>query len=183
MIFEHLFHTQEERSVSLELPVEAKGHEQWMGDGYYFWQDYEFAQWWGNLKKCHKRNISQKYSIYKATIQCDEDDFIDTVFNENDYINFVRAIEKFSKKYQIQFNKKPSLIEFNDFIFDKHIWQSIKVIRFQDIPENDELMAVNDFYYKKRIQFRVNDSDNITKFVLDDCFDCVQLQQKKKNNK
>jgi hypothetical protein len=173
MIFEDLYHTQEFRTPLLKLPIEARGNQQWLGDGYYFWQDYEFAQWWGNAKKCQLKNKSRKYSVFKATIECHEDDFIDTVFNEEDYRNFVNAIERFAKKYFMQFEKKPNLTEFNDFIFDKTLWQNIKVIRFQDIPENNSLMAVDGYYYKKRIQFRVTDTDNISKFVYDDSFNCI----------
>jgi hypothetical protein len=173
MIFENLYHTQEFRTPILKLPVEATGNEQWLGDGYYFWQDYEFAQWWGNTKKCKLKNKTKKYTVFKATIECDKDDFIDTVYDEEDYKNFVNAIERFAKKYTMQFNKKPNLIEFNDFIFDKRLWQNIKVIRFQDLPKDRSLIAVDGFYYKKRIQFRVIDTDNIIKFEVDDSFDCI----------
>ena len=173
MKFCNLYHTQEFRTPLLKLPVEATGNKQWLGDGYYFWHDFDFAQWWGNDKKCKLKNISRKYSVYKASIVCQEDDFIDTVFNEKDYVNFVNAIDRFAKIYQIQFGAKPSLVEFNDFIFDKRLWSNIKVIRFQDIPKNDDLMAVNGFYYKKRIQYRVTDTENIINFVHDDYFDCV----------
>ncbi|MEN9442824.1 MAG: hypothetical protein RLZ33_2901 [Bacteroidota bacterium] len=173
MTFEDLYHTQEYRTPLLKMPIEATGSKQWLGDGYYFWQDYEFAQWWGTTKKCKPKNISRKYSVFKATIICDEDDFIDTVFNEEDYRNFVHAIERFAKSYVKQFHKKPNLVEFNDFIFDKKLWQNIRVIRFQDIPENDNLISVDGYYYKKRIQFRVTDTDNIVNFVHDDCFHCI----------
>jgi hypothetical protein len=173
MQLDNLFHCQEYRGAILSLPIEGIGSDQWLGDGYYFWQDYEFAQWWGNNKKCNNKNLSRRYSVYKASIEFDEDDFIDTVFNETDYRNFVKNIEKFANKYFLQFNKKPSLIEFNDFISDKKIWSNIKIIRFQDVPLNDDLMSVKGFYYKKRIQIRVLNIENITNFVLDDCFDCI----------
>ena len=168
-----LFHTQEYSDKQLNFPVLAEGNEQWLGDGYYFWQAYEFAKWWGESKKCKRSNIYRRYSIFKATLTFTEDQFIDTVFKEEDYNNFVNTIEKFALKFVKEFKCKPSLEEFNDFIADKGLWEEIKVIRFQDIPENDSLMSVNGYYYKKRIQFRVNDPKIITTFALLKTLYCV----------
>jgi len=168
-----LFHTQEYREPQLKFPVLAEGNEQWLGDGYYFWQDYEFAKWWGETKKCKRTNVSRRYSIFTATISFTEDEFIDTVFNEEDYYNFVSTIQKFASKYVSVFKHKHSLEEFNDFIADKGLWQDIKVIRFQDIPENDALMSVNGYYYKKRIQLRINAPEKITTFALLKTLYCV----------
>jgi hypothetical protein len=99
------YHTQEHRNSVLSFPVLAEGNEQWLGDGYYFWQDYEFAKWWGVCKKCKKPVHGKYYSIYNATLKFSQDDFIDTVFNEIDYYNFVKKIEEFSKNF-----KKSSIV-------------------------------------------------------------------------
>ena len=40
------FHTREFRYPILKFPVLAEGFEQWLGVGYYFWQDFEYAKWW-----------------------------------------------------------------------------------------------------------------------------------------
>lgn len=167
------FHTQEKRNDVLIEPILAQGVSQWLGDGFYFWQDYEFAEWWGDNKKCGYQNRSRKYSIYKCSLIFEPDDFIDTVFCEEDYYNFVKSIEKFAKKYQINFKKKPNLEEFNDFIADYKLWQDIKVIRFQDLPANEQLIEVKGFYYKKRIQFRINDLSILKDFVHLKDLDCV----------
>lgn len=161
----NVYHTQEYRVETLKFPILAEGIDQWLGDGYYFWQDYEFSTWWGRAKKCSLKNKSRQFSIFQATLEFDEDSFIDTVFSQEDYYNFVEKIEAFAKKYSKKFRKKPSLEEFNDFIIDFDLWQEIKVIRFQDLPENNDLVSVNDFYYKKRIQIRVNDPEIITTFT------------------
>jgi hypothetical protein len=158
-----VFHTQECRKVTLAFPVIAEGPEQWLGDGFYFWQEYEFASWWGNAKKCPTKY--SQYSIFKATLVFDADDFIDTVFNEQDYYHFVSTVERFAKMYQKRNHKKPTLEEFNDFIEDHNIWQNIKVIRFQDLPENNDFLEVKGYYYKKRIQLRVNEPEIITNFA------------------
>jgi len=160
-----VYHTQELRSEELKFPCLAEGSQQWLGDGYYFWQDYEFSNWWGQNKKCGNGNRTRQFSIFKCILTFNEEDFIDTVFDEQDYYNFVAIVEKFAKKY-IQKNKsKPSLEDFNDFISDFNIWGNIKVIRFQDVPESDEHIEVKGFYYKKRIQLRVNEPEIISNFV------------------
>lgn len=82
-------------------------------------------------------------------------------------------MELFAEKYSTKFNKKPTLEEFNDFIIDFNLWTNIKVIRFQDVPENDQLMKVNRYYYKKRIQIRVNEPQIITKFEPYKILTCI----------
>jgi hypothetical protein len=167
------YHTQEHRDVELKFPIMAEGNDQWLGDGYYFWQDYEFSSWWGQKKKCSFENKSRQFCIFMCILSFDENEFIDTVFNEEDYNNFVITIQKFAKKYRDRFHKKPTLEEFNDFISDFGIWNSIKIIRFQDVPERDEHIEVKGFYYKKRIQIRVNDPEIISKFVHFKTLYCV----------
>ena len=170
MISIKVFHTQEYKPITLEFPVLAEGFGQWLGDGYYFWQDYEFARWWGESKKCSDTN--RQFSIFVATLEFNQDDFIDTVFNEQDYYSFVKIIKNFAKSYQNRYHHKPTLEEFNDFIFDHGIWDNIKIIRFQDLPENNKLLEVKGFYYKKRIQIRVNAPEIIAKFVHFKHFQC-----------
>ena len=90
------YHTQEYRKVILTQPLLSEGFQQWMGNGFYFWQDLEFAEWWGETQKCFKKNSSQQYVIYQSDLICEEENFIDAVFNEIDYYNFVAKIEKFA---------------------------------------------------------------------------------------
>lgn len=167
-----VYHTQEYRLPILKFPIIAEGNEQWLGDGYYFWQDYEFSKWWGGEKKCGFKNKTRQYTVFKAELTFSEDSFIDTVFNEEDYYHFVKKVELFAKQYMKQKLKKPTLEEFNDFISDFGLWSEIKVIRFQDVPKNDELMEVTGYYYKKRIQIRVNDPEIITNFAQHKNFIC-----------
>jgi len=165
------YHTQEYRLPYLSFPILATGNDQWLGDGFYFWQDYEFAKWWGKEKKCKKGLL--QYSIYETELVISEDDFIDTVFNEQDYYEFVKIVEKFALEYQKQFGKKANLEDFNDFISDYKVWDNIKAIRFQDVPKNDTLVEVNKYYYKKRIQIRVNAPSIISKFAHLKDFSCI----------
>ena len=168
-----VYHTQSYTSPPLNFPSLAEGYEIWLGDGYYFWHDYYFSKWWGASKKCGRENNTRRYIVYKATLFFDEEDFIDTVFNEIDYENFSKAIEKFAMTLKKNLGRKPSLEEFNQFIEDYHIWDEIKVIRFQDLPENNDHIEVLGFYYRKRIQLRVNAPEIIIKFVVQNTFGCI----------
>lgn len=87
-------------------------------------------------------------------------------------VDVTECMEEFAKKYTSKYYKKPTLEEFNDFISDFNIWDNIKVIRFQDVPENNDLVEVNGYYYKKRIQLRVNEPEIITNFALHKNFLC-----------
>ena len=148
--------------------VFATGDKQWLGEGYYFWQDYEFASEWTK-----NYDISDIYTVDLDLIfgNKQDDDIIDTVFNEIDYYKFVEKIEYFSEKYIKRFGRKPTLREFNNFIIDNKVklWKDIVAIRFQDLPTNDYLnyLKVKGFFYKKRIQIVVFDIEKIKKYAVE----------------
>ena len=169
------FHTQKRKEplIKLKIPMPGEGYEQWLGDGYYFWEDKDFAVWWGRRKKCGPENKTRYWDIYEAELFIDEENFIDTVFNENDYRQFVKKIENFADRYSKKYRVRPTLTEFNDFIADYNVWPDIEAIRFQDVPENNEFVKVTGFYYKKRIQIRVNNPDLISNFVHLNHFICI----------
>lgn len=171
MLSIEVYHTQEYRLETLTFPILSEGSGKWLGDGFYFWQDFDFAKWWGDESKCPNRY--RQYSVFKTKLEFEQENFIDTVFNETDYYNFVKIVEKFAKKFQRKFQRKPSLEEFNDFIFDHGIWQNIKIIRFQDVPPNNYFVEVLGFFYKKRIQIRVNEPGIIVTFTHFKDFFCV----------
>lgn len=88
------YHTQEFRPDEqvLEEPIICNAKNAWLGIGYYFWLDLEYAHYWGeDFKKDYKKSPGF-YSIYKANI--DTSNFIDTVFNEEGYNLFKDSIEK-----------------------------------------------------------------------------------------
>jgi hypothetical protein len=172
-----VYQTSQNRGTFLSIPIYGEGFDQWLGDAYYFWQDREFALQWGFDKKCDESgNAGTKFDVYTCELHFDSiaEEMIDTVFNQEDYENFVRNIERFAKRYSDKFGgKKPNLQQFNSFIKDFKIWQDIKAIRFQDLPQNDrkDYLKVSGFFYKKRIQIAVYDRKIIQKF-------CFHLQKK-----
>ncbi|MHA4739046.1 hypothetical protein [Dyadobacter sp. MSC1_007] len=160
-----VFQAQEYRDQHLSFPVLAEGYQQWFGDGYYFWEDIGFAHWWGEEKKISQKNRINRYCIYEAKLEFSPDEVIDTVFNEEDYSQFIKVVEKFAGKFNEAYGKRPSLFEFNEFISDNNIWTDICVIRFQDLPGTNRVLSVSGFPYKKRIQLRVNDPNRISSFT------------------
>lgn len=175
-----VFHTNECRGNAVQMPIFATGDKQWLGDAYYFWQDYEFAEEWGYNRICnntkYKKGQLTKFDIYDVELNIDfpSDEVIDSVFNEEDYRKFVLSLEKFAMAYKLEFKKRPTLEEFNDYIEDKNIWRNIKAIRFQDLPTNSkrDYLKITNFYYKKRIQIAVYDIRIITKFVRTKSLKC-----------
>lgn len=163
MIELKVYHTVEDRKTTLHTPVLAEGNEQWLGDGFYFWQDKLFARKWGE-RICKRHEGRMGYQIYIAVLRIDTDNFLDTVFCEEDYVQFVEKVEHFARLYREKFGHTPTLEDFNDFIAEHEIWTDVKAIRFQDLPENDDLVRVKGFYYKKRIQIVVYDTDIISTF-------------------
>lgn len=158
-----VYHTSEHRGT--EYIIYAVGEDQWLGDGYYFWQDFEFAREWGAIKKYTSFDI---YAI-EVNLNFDTDeDVIDTVFNEIDYYKFVDKIEYFARLYFEKFNDRPTLQEFNNFIQDYEIWKGVKAMRFQDLPANNkkDFLKVTGFYYKKRIQIVLFDMSLLIKSTI-----------------
>lgn len=164
------YHTTEHRAQRLEFATFATGFQQWFGDGFYFWQDEEFALEWGRLKCRARSNEDNLFEIYVAGLALDftEEDVLDTVFNQVHYEFLVNTIEKFAEAFRINTQRKPSLIEFNAFIAGKQIWRGIRAIRFQDLPSNNayDYLKVRNFFYKKRIQIAIFDPEIILTFAL-----------------
>jgi len=166
----HVFHTNEHRGNILEKPVFASGNEQWLGEGWYFWQEYEFANAWGEIL-CSKKKDLDSYDIYSAMLDIEfsqESDTLDTVFNEEHYYFFKSLVEDFAKEYRIQTGKKPSLTHFSDFINSHGLWRKVVAIRFQDLPTNDKksYLRVKGFFYNKRIQIVLRRIERLHSFDL-----------------
>lgn len=167
-----VYHTNEDRGEKTKKPVFAEGNHQWLGDAFYFWQDYEFAEEWGYNRICNKSKYRKgeftHFDIYEANLNIDfpSDEVIDTVFNQEDYRKFLEKLEWFAVKYKSEFETKPTLEEFNDFIYDFDLWKDIKAIRFQDLPtkSNRDYLKIKNFYYKKRIQIAVYDISILSSF-------------------
>src|SRR6476660_5845570 len=84
-----VYHTQESRTAPLKQAQLCNRSNAWLGVGYYFWIDDEFAHYWG---RDTKKGKSGRYDIYKAEV-CEEQ-ILNATFNEKEYYFFVRSIEK-----------------------------------------------------------------------------------------
>jgi len=150
------YHTQEfrEESQALSVPILCVDKDVWLGEGYYFWRDIEYAHYWGIDKK--KR--TGYYDIY--SIEIDQEFLLDTVFNEDDYEFFKDSIEKAIKKLKI--DRKDYSVTINEVhtFLKRNVWnefEDIEGIVFEDIPIGKRHSQIPPLYYKKRIQIVVFD--------------------------
>ena len=155
-----MYHTQEKRKHILTSPVICTKDNAWLGDGYYFWDDIEDAESWGDNSK----RKTGAYQIYQANINCEN--VLDTVFNEEHYKFWKKQIEKAAQKIAITTGSKPTIKEINAYFKERGGWGSVVGIMFQDLPQNQNFLMVFSFYYRKRIQLAVYNLEIVSNFAL-----------------
>lgn len=161
------YHTQEFRgnSPSLEKPIKCKTKIAWLGIGYYFWTEVEFAHYWGEDWKSN----TGSYDIYKSLLNIDN--CINTVFDEEGYFFFRKNIEDTIDHFREK-GIDVTLEQVNRFLADE-IWPNLGIhgIVYDDKPVNprksDRIYSeIPDLYYKKRIQVVLFNLENIINFEL-----------------
>ncbi|MGB1204700.1 MAG: hypothetical protein ACPG5B_03570 [Chitinophagales bacterium] len=157
-----LYHTQEYRPKELKQPIMCCRDDAWLGEAYYFWYAEDDAHRWGETSK----RRTGEYEIYKASVDCEN--LLDTVFNEENYLFWLKQIEKVAKTILKKTGMKPSIKEINDYFKERGTWNDMTGIMFQDLPSNLNFLLVRPiayktkivpFVYKKRIQigiFKIN---------------------------
>jgi hypothetical protein len=161
------FHTQEWRPVGLDSPIEGKPEEAWLGVGYYFWVEIEFAHFWGQDRKKSRTGF---YDIYKAEIE--ETDLLNASFDEKTYFRFRQMIEDTISHFNAK-RRQISLLKVNRFLAD-NFWgkHNVKGIIYDDLPQNNPSKGrfyseIPPLYYKKRIQIVVFDKEIINNFAIE----------------
>lgn len=162
------YHTQEYRGESswLKAPLQCDHKNAWLGIGYYFWTEIDFAEYWGQDSKSGQTGY---YDIYTAHLNCEK--CINTVFDEAGYYFFRDSIEE-----TIEFMKDSgvtiSLEQINRFLAER-IWVRLGIegIIYDDKPRNPrnperKYSLIPPLYYKKRIQIVIFDMKNIHGFKL-----------------
>jgi len=153
-----VYHTQEHRSIALTAPKKCIRDDAWLGEAYYFWEDLEDADQWGNTSK----RKTLEYEVYKSEVNYKN--VLDTVFNETHYQFWLGQIEKVALKFIRSTSMKPSLKELNDYFKERGSWSTVTGIRFQDLPTNPNRLLIRPiqyrykkipFAYRKRIQIAV----------------------------
>jgi len=166
------YHTQEERPVKLDKPIICDDDLAWLGEGYYFWVEEEFARIWGEDKK---KKATGSYSIYSAWIMADH--LLNTTFREADYFFFKECIEEAIQNSK-NLGEEINLKDIHQYMKDT-FWDELGVtgIIYDDLPINTHKTSkfrslhrvhseVKPLYYKKRIQIVVFDLGNIRDFKL-----------------
>lgn len=151
----------------LTQPIVCKRKEAWLGLGYYFWVDEEFAKYWGEDSKMDNTGA---YDIYMAEIE--EDGLLNAVFSEKGYYFYQSKIEE-TVSYFKENSLNIELSTVNRFLSEK-VWKDIGItgIIFDDLPRNPSdnkrriYSEIRDFYYKKRIQFVLFDINKCHSFVV-----------------
>ncbi len=165
------YHTQEFRpdEEPLESPIKCLAKNAWLGLGYYFWKEVEYAHYWGEDYKKNYKKFPGYYSIYKAEIKIDN--FIDTVFNEEGYNFFKENIEKAFAK--LKESKKEITLEIVNRFLKDEVYDKLNVdgIIYDDKPTNPRrkeriYSKIPNLYYKKRIQMVCFNLEIINNFAL-----------------
>lgn len=158
------YHTQEYRANELTAPIRCNSKTAWLGIGYYFWTELEFAKFWGEDFK----QQTGYYDVYKAVVFVDK--CINAVFNEEGYFFFKKKIEETIDHF-ISNGLTVKLEQIHKFLAE-HIWPDLGIegVIYDDKPTNpyksDRIYSeIPDLYYKKRIQFVVFKLDNIHTFA------------------
>lgn len=154
-----MYHTQEKRGSRLIAPLVCRKDNAWLGNAWYFWYADDDAVFWGNVGK----KGTGYYEVYEADIDCRN--ILDTVFNEEHYIFWVRQIDKVQLRFA-KLGKELTLKELNDFFKTNGVWSKFDGVMFQDISGNQKNYILGQFQYKKRIQLAVYNYNIITNFAL-----------------
>lgn len=154
-----MYHTQEKWDNRLKGPLECTKDNTWLGLAWYFWYDENDAHFWGITSK--KR--TGYYEVYSADIDCEN--ILDTVFNEEHYLFWVKQIEKAQKVFAKKTGKMVTLKQLNDYFLERKAWGNATGIMYQNIPEKGQNEIVKDFHYKKRIQIAVYDLAIMSNFA------------------
>lgn len=156
-----MYHTQEHRKVFLTKPVICNRNDAWLGSAYYFWYDLKDALKWG----IDSKKQTMAFEIYSAEI--DMENVLDTVFNENHYRFWLKQILRAAHAIRKKTGLKPTVVEINEYFKERANWNDICTgILFQDVPQNDRLLKVSKFYYRKRIQLAAYNLEIIHNFAL-----------------
>ncbi len=165
------YHTQEYRPKELTYPIRCSASNAWLGIGFYFWTEVEFAHFWGQDFKMR----TGSYDIYRAEL--DISNCINTVFSEEGYFFFRDKIEETIKYFRDK-GEIVTLQKIHLFLAD-NIWSKINVtgIIYDDKPTNpiskNRLYSeIPDLYYKKRIKiamFNLRNIDNFALFLEEQC--------------
>lgn len=150
--------------MPLSEPMKCKADRAWLGIGYYFWAELEFAQYWGEDSKT---KATGHYDIYRAYLDCGN--CIDAVFDEEGYFSFRRAIERAIANFE-KYELEVTLDQVNRFLADE-IWGPLGItgIIYDDKPRNPRksdrvYTKIPELYYKKRIQMVLFNLENIHNF-------------------
>jgi hypothetical protein len=152
------YHTTEYRGEILTEPLYCKDKEAWLGKGYYFWKEEEFADFWGR-----KKNY-ETYDIYSADL--DTKKCLDTVYNEKEDKFFTERVTEIIER--LKRGNESVHIETVYRILKQQVLDKMGIqgVIYADETRMGDYGALKPFLYKKRIQIVIYDKTNISNFVI-----------------
>jgi hypothetical protein len=163
------YHTQEfwEDHQPLTAPIKCISPTAWLGIGYYFWTDLEFAHYWGQDSKKKRTGY---YDVYWAHIE--EENLLNACFSEEGYSLFKESIDEVIQHFR-NHGLSITLDEVSRYLADNY-WPNMGVtgIIYDDLPQKvaspgRTYSVIPPLYYKKRIQIVVFSVKNIVNFGLE----------------
>lgn len=160
------YHTQECHGHTLTKPIKCEHKEAWLGVGYYFWVEEEFAHYWGIDEK---KDTTGVYEIYSAYVP--EENLLNTSFNEEYYFIFQEKINNAIEHLKNKWNtKKIDIRQVHRFLASE-VWPLLKIdgILYDDLPHNTKKRTYSEItplHYKKRIQIVIFEKENLIDFKL-----------------
>lgn len=154
------YHTANSELGKLYKPLYCSDNSAWLGTGYYFWQDIDFAERWVSVKRY------KYYDVYEAELNTEN--CLDTVYSEeadrkfNEWLNFCdNLIDK--RKLKIKREDRLSTI-FN--LMKNEIFKKLNItgIRYADIPQGELDSKYKPLYPRKRIQYVIYSQKDINRF-------------------
>lgn len=159
----------------LEEPILCQTVDAWLGIGYYFWVDVQFAHFWG---EDFKKKSTGYYDIYTALL--DTENCINATFDEKGYYFYKSCLEEAINSFQTN-NEEVTLDKVNRYLKDNY-WDKLGItgIIYDDLPTNpyrkperkySEIVIPDKsnreyFYYQKRIQIVIFELDNVNIFSI-----------------
>jgi hypothetical protein len=160
------YHTQEWRGDTLESPIICNDKKAWLGVGYYFWFEEQFAKYWGEDFKCERTGF---YDVYNCYVE--DNQLLNMCFCEEDYFFVRNNLNKLIEK-TLSLNENLNLKQIHR-LFRKNFLDKMGIngIVYDDLPNNSfkkdrTYSLIPPFYYVKRIQVVVFNKDIIHNFEL-----------------
>ncbi|MBQ9253213.1 MAG: hypothetical protein IJ180_00395 [Bacteroidales bacterium] len=156
------YHTANSEKGRLYKPLYCHDNKAWLGPGYYFWQDLDFAKRWASVKKY------RLYDVYTADLNTEH--CLDTVYSEEadkKFNEWLDLCDNLIRKRNLKIKPEDRLSTiFN--LMKKEVFKKLNItgIRYADIPQGELDSKYKPLYPQKRIQYVIYSDKDIRNFSI-----------------